>query len=247
MAFQLPIGCLPDAGGGVGQDMTGKNLMHILENAFSIGLCGAEAKDFAESFAVHLCGKIREGKDALDFGGEEEGLAERGIKQGFDAEAVTDEDQLLRGILPEGEGEDAIEGGEEGKAAEKESLQDDLGVTGGFEESALPKQLFAKGGAVIDFSVKDNGTAAATLPGTLAHHGLRAALGIEDGEADVGEADVPLQVDAVPVRAAVLLHSAHGLQYLVVFPGILPEVSVEITKSGDATHVRGSFLNIVTL
>ena len=236
MAFQLPVRSLTDARGGEGQHVTWKDLMYILKDAFSIGLCRAKTKDFAESFAIHLCRKIGEGKDPLDFGGEEEGLTKGGVKQWFDAEAVADEDQLLRGILPEGEGEDAIEGGEEGKAAEKESLQDDLGVTGGFEESALPKQLFAKGGAVIDFSVEDNGTVATSLPRALAHHGLCTALGIQNGKADMGKTDMPLQVDAIPIGTAVFLHPAHGLQYLIIFPGILPEISVEITKSGDATH-----------
>ena len=101
----------------------------------------ADGEYLGQPFGVDLGRKIRMGENRLRLGAEEKKLAHVGIEQRLDAEPVADEEQLLLRLVPDGEGEDAVEPVHAGLAPLDISLQQHLGVAGRAEAVAAGEQL----------------------------------------------------------------------------------------------------------
>jgi len=118
--------------------------------------------------------------------------------QGFYAETVTGDEQALGVAFPDGEGEHAIELGQQRFAPGVVTLEQHFGVTTGIEGVAKGFQLFTQFRKVINRAVERQGQAQLGVD-----HRLGGAVRqVHDFQASMAQGNRPLGMEAPRVRAA---------------------------------------------
>ena len=108
MAFQLPVRGHLYVRTVVFQKVPRQNLVNVAEDALAVGFCGAQAEDLAEALLVDLSRKAGIRENALELGGEEEGLADHGVEQRLYSQPVADQKELFQAFVPNRKGKDAV-------------------------------------------------------------------------------------------------------------------------------------------
>ena len=178
-------------------------------------------------------------QDALDLGGEDELRAGRAllhrVVERLDAEEVARAEELAGGAVPDGEREHAAQAVEHALAPGEVAREQHLGVRARLELPALGLELRAQVAVVVDLAVEHDGVVALRggrlraragravghergggdgggMIAGRAHHGLVAALEVDEREPPVPERDAVVYVLPLAVRAAMRHDVAHGLQ-----------------------------------
>jgi hypothetical protein len=168
------------------------------------------------------------GQDGFRLGPEEHPARPRGVVERFDAKPVAGQEQCLRGVVPHGEREHAVQVGDALGAPLQVDVEQHLGVGPGAEAVAVGDQLGAQLGEVVDLSAETEHDLAAP-PGA---HGLGSALDVDHREPGVPDPSGGREPHAVRVRAPAAQGLGHGFQDLAVGA----QVSLVVDPAGDATH-----------
>jgi len=194
-----------------GEGLGGAELVDVGEGALGGGDV-AEEQVVGEGVVV---GAGVEGvglEEGFGLAGEEESAGGVGVVEGFLAYAVAGEEELLFGLVPEGEGEHAAEVGGAVGAVLFVEVEDDFGVGLGAEAVAGGLEVAAEGFEVVALAVVDEVEGA-----VFVGHGLVAGGEVDDGEAAMGQAaggGVGVEVDAAAVGAAVGEDGGHAREFV---------------------------------
>jgi hypothetical protein len=109
-------------------------------------------------------------------------------------------EKLTLFFIPDGEGEHAVQFFDGFGAFQHEQAQDDLSVGIGEELAALTGQLLAQLHVVVDLSVVNDPVA----PGLVAHGLVPGRAEVNDAQAQVGDAQVVVDIITAVVGTAVL-------------------------------------------
>ena len=170
------------------------------------------------------------GEQRLDIRGEAQQTPLLRPIQGFDAEAITREEELAPVRVPEREGEHPVQPLHAAGAPGVPCLEDDLGVAVGEEVVAAPLQLAAQRRIVVDGAIEDQ-----RQPQLSVHHGLIGAhREVDDGEAAVTEGQGAVAVAPAVVWAAAHQLGHHGLDRFEA--GWRP---IETQLTADTAHRTG--------
>jgi len=130
--------------------------------------------------------------------GKAQALAGARQVQGLDAETVTGDEQALGIALPDGEGEHAVELGQQGFAPGVIALEQHFGVAAGIEGVAQGFEFLAQLREVINRAIERQGQ-----PQSGIDHRLGGAVRqVHDFQASMAQGNRPLGLEAPRVRAA---------------------------------------------
>jgi len=151
-----------------------------------------------------------------------------GVAERLDREAVAREDEPPFTLVPERERPHAVEALEAVGTPRRIRVEDDLGVGLRAEASATALEVAAELDVVVDLAVVGDPEA----PLGEAHRLVTCGRRVDDAQAPVGQADSAVQVDAVPVRAAVNEAGAHAFER-----GLVDRLARPLPDPGDAAHL----------
>ena len=128
---------------------------------------------------------------------------DHGVVERFDAESISRAEQSLLLLVPDRKSEHASQAIDATLTVATVGAEDGLGIGPGTK--TLRADFSPKLKVVVDLTVVDNAGAA------LVDHRLRAGIRIEDGQANMGETDVPLvsKPEPLAVRSAVSQEFLH--------------------------------------
>ncbi len=144
--------------------------------------------------------------------------------KGLDAQAVAGQDEFPRFRIPEGDGEHAVQLGDEVLAVLLVEVDDDLGVGVGVETVAAGQQSGLEGREIEDLAVVDDPDRRVLVVDGLAPGGQ-----IDDAQAAHPQRNRPVGVITVFIRAPVNDDVAHG-------PGQGPGVLGQARRSVDPAN-----------
>src|SRR5918999_4016391 len=178
-----------------------------------------------EGGAVDLGCRNARLEQGADLGGDRHSGAVAPPVQGLDAEIVAGGDEPLPVLVPEDEGEDAVELADALGAALLVGVDDGLGVGVRGEAVAALLESGAKGALVVDLAVDDDGDGA-----VLGVERLVAPGDVDDGEPGVGERGGAGAPDPLAVGPAVPKRLEHPLG------GVLAQGASRVEERADAAH-----------
>ena len=144
--------------------------------------------------------------------------------EGFDAQAVAGQDQFFRLRVPEGDGEHAVEMGDEVLAVFLVKVDDDLGVGVGVETVAAGQKRGLEGREIEDLAVVDDPDRLVFIMDGLAPGGQ-----VDDAQTAHPQGNRAVGVISVLVRAPVDDDVAHG-------PGQGPGVLGQSRRAVDSAN-----------
>ena len=190
---------LRDQGGG------GRELADALEER-ARGGDEAAGEVVVERRAVELRVGQAGLEERADLGGDRGAATVAAPVEGLDAELVARGDEAVAAVVPEREGEDAVEAADAVGAVLLVGVQNGLAVGAGGEAVAALLEAGAQGAVVVDLAVGDQRRGA-----VLRHQRLLAAGHVDDRQARVGERHRPDAPDRVAVGSAVPERLDHAL------------------------------------
>ena len=165
----------------------------------------------------------------LDLGGEPEAPATSPVEQRANADAVAHQQQAAALGIPQCNGELAVEVLDKAFTIAVVEVQDDFGVGFGAEPVPHGQQRFAQFDVVEDLTVEAHPDAATRIA-----HRLGTIDQINDGQARMGQADAPVDVETFGVRSAMRERRDHRLK--IAARGFRGRGRAQ--EAGYATHGR---------
>src|SRR5262249_9527191 len=147
-------------------------------------------------------------QDRLRLGGEEQSSGRAGVVQRLLAHPVAGEHQTLRGCVPQGEPEHALELVDELEPVLLVEMRDHLGVAAGPETMARAREALAQRAVVVDLPVADDQHVAA-----LVRARLRTALDVDYREAPTAEPRPSVDEHPIAVGTAVDQRPTHPAEH----------------------------------
>ena len=226
VVVDLPVALGRDPAVADPHAVAGQELAHALEQGLA-GQAELEGQVVLEPLEVRADGR-QERQQRLRLRGEVEDVADLGVVERLDPEAVARAEQLLLALVPERVGEHAAQAVERVRAPAVVGAHHDLGVAVGPEAAAA--DLRAQLGVVVDLAVV--GEPAVRV---VAHRLVPGGRGIDDREPAVTEPDVAALVrpDARVVGPAMGDQAAHRLEARLEIRDRLP---AHVYRSTDAAH-----------
>ncbi len=188
-----------------------------------------EREDLVDAGEIGCRADLAGGEEGLCLGAEHEGaVAEQGVVEGPNAEAIADECQPAPRGLPPGERELAVEPIERVDAVPLQQPQHDLGVAGRGEGLTPCSQRRAQLRVVVDLAVVDED---APVPGSL--EGLPAAGQVEDRESRRHEPRARVERESEAVGATMANRPGHPAEGQLVdrLRGVRADDSCEAAHS----------------
>jgi hypothetical protein len=171
------------------------------------------------------------GKQGFDLGAEQQPAADLRVIERLHTEAVAHERQRSLELVPDGEGEHAVEPVQARGAPFLPRPQHDLGVAARAEGLAACVELARQLAEVVELAVVDEHVTA-----VLARHRLVTRVGhVEDREAVVGEADGTADVGAAVVRAAMGDRDGHRVDL-----ALRHALAAQVEDARDPAHQAGA-------
>ena len=211
------------------EEVAGQQLADSLEERLA-GEAELEGQVVLQPLEVGLDGR-KERQQRLRLGREVEDVADLGVVERLDAEAVAHAEQLLLGFVPDGVGEHPAQVAERLRSPAVVRAHDDLGVGAGAPRAS---ELRAQLGVVVDLAVV--GQPAARL---VAHRLVAGGAGVDDAQPPVAEAHVAALmrpgsgVVGTPVGDQVVHHLEPGRQVGDGLPA-------QVDGSADSAHGWGA-------
>jgi len=156
-------------------------------------------------------------------GGEEPPAGRQSVIEGLLAQAVAREEETANTVVPDRQGEHPVNPLDEARPPLEIRAQDDLGVAASGEEASLATKLLAEGGVLVGLTIEEQHH-------SLANHGLRPCLQIEDRQPAVSQGCGGVDVEALSIRSAVGQRPGHPPQRLAIRRGL------EIDVAADPAH-----------
>ncbi|MNO50300.1 hypothetical protein D3C76_406710 [compost metagenome] len=176
----------------------GLQLLHIGQQGAWCRYHGVEVQVVVEGHGVEHRVDVAALEQCRQGRGKAQALAVARQVQGFDAQAVAGQEQALVVALPDGQGEHAVELGQQGRAPGVVALEQHLGVAVGPEAVAQGLQLLAQFGEVVDGAVEGQRQA----QGVVDHRLRRAVRQVHDLQAPMAQGDRALAMEAPGIRAS---------------------------------------------
>jgi len=186
-----------------------------------------EGKVFQKGFEVEFARDGAVGEDGFLLRAEEEGVSGEDVVERFDAVTVAGEEERGARLVPEGEGEHAVEALDAGGAPLDIGVERDFGVGARGEDVTERFERFAEFAEIVDFAVEGDGEVAAGGDAGLVSGGGE----VDDGEPPVSEAEEAVDEEPFSVRSAM----GDGVGHFSQGDGG-DGAAVEVEDSGDAAH-----------
>ncbi len=179
-------------------------------------------------------------QQCLDFGAEDQDPVPDRVINRPDAHPIPCQHELVRGAVPQGKGEVAVEILDATNSLPPVSLQDHFRIGGGPKPIPGRDQLLLELDVVEDLSVERHPDGL-----ELVGHGLPAARQVDDAQPDVSQAHRPIEVDSPAVRATVPDRREHPLEHTTrrQVPPRCPIESRDSTHAGSVLIIRIGFVN----
>jgi hypothetical protein len=180
-----------------------------------------------EALQVEVRLDPRQGEDRLDLGREGQRVGRPGDEQRLDPQPVPGQEERGRQVVPDGEGEHAVQPVQAPGAPSIVGVKDHLRVGSGLEGVARPLELRAKLPMVVDLAVEHDPCGAGGVG-----DGLVAPFGVDDGQPLAGHPRRAPTEDSCRVGPAMGQRGVHRLQE----PLLHLAIRLEVEDAGDPTH-----------
>ena len=193
------------------QPMAGFQHVHVLHQG-GRGVHGLVAQVVHQGIGVHAAGHQAGSQQGPHFRSEGEVLVATVVVQGFDAQAITGDEELLRVLVQHREGEHAFQARQAGRAPMQVGRQEHLGIRVGAEgirnRGAL--QLGTQRTVVVDLAVEGDHVAAIGRAEGLVSAGTE----VDDAEAAMAQHGIATNVHTSGIRTAMGHGIGHALHPL---------------------------------
>ncbi len=232
--FQLPVAAFADAVPVEDEYAAGFDLT----DARPHGRPGVEqqAVGLSQAVGVHAGPDLRMGEERLGLGGEGETAVDGCPVERLDAEPVAHQQQPLGALVPDGEGEHAVQVSGDVLTPFGTGAQDHLGVAAGTEAVSQVRQSGPEFVVVVDLAaVAEDEVGFVRSVG----HRLDTAGRVDDGQPAMTDGGAFAEPDAAGVGAARSEGGGHGFDGRCLGAGVV----VEGRPAGDSAHSGGSWVS----
>ncbi|MNK84157.1 hypothetical protein D3C87_1039970 [compost metagenome] len=172
-------------------------------------------------------------EDGLGLRAEEHTAIGGVVVERLDAEPVPHQHQFLARLIPDGEGEDAVQLVDHVRLPLEVAAQEHFGIALRGEPVPQGFQLLTQFAVVVDLAVVgQHGQRDVPLRALRGKHGLGATRRIDDREPAMAQGHVEARPGPAVVRATLTQGLGHGLDG----PAFLLEVTLEVEPPGYSTH-----------
>ena len=201
-------------------------LLDVGINAAGAGEMAVE-KILGERGGIDRAADPRVLEQCLDLRPEHQCLAVAPIVKRFLTRAVASQKQSLGAIIPQGDGEHAVQFAQAVRALLLVQVDDGFAIGMSLEIVAALQQPLAQFAVVINLAVENQGD----VPGFVGER-LVAGLKVDDAQPPDGQRDVRQLKSSAAVRSAMEDASCHRVDALTVLQGLKPQIE----NSTNSTH-----------
>ena len=235
MAAQAPVPPDPRPLRRVHQGVSRAQFAHPAENPVPRRAARPEQEDLGQALAIDLRRHRRVGQQGLEFRAEQEGAAAFGVEERFDAHPVPGQEEFLVRLVPDAEGEDAVEPLKAVRAPLDVGEQEHLGIGVALEGMPSGAQFLAQILRVVKLAVVGQDVDLLPAP---PDHGLPAPRRVHDYQAAVAQGGAVRQPDPRVIRPPFGQGGGHCLQDRPR----LTQIRLPIDPTGDAAHTGPPFV-----
>ena len=190
-----------------------------------------EGEDLVERERIELCAHSGHCQQRLDLRSEIKAARVGGVVERPDSHPVARHHQALATLVPDREGEIAVEVRNAIDPLLLVELEENLGVGIGSKVMTALDHRLAQFDVVEDFAVEGDADVA-----ICTQHRLLAGRDVDDAQPCVAETRVTVEMDAVFVRTAMIQRANHPREHHLVL-----EARWSTVEAGNATHLRTAF------
>ena len=200
---QIPVGLLCHLARFNREMMSGRQLVDVFEQGFGSGQV-MEREKFPNGRQIDFTRHLRVGNDGLQFGGKVKCRFRLTKIERFDAHAVACHEQPPLSCVPDGKGKHPAQFPHAVRPEFLIGMDDDFCVRLRPEDMAFGQESFAQFLKVVNLPVENNPDGFVFI-----RHRLRAGVEVNNGQPEMTQAGVGVQMNSFTVRAAV----AHGIEH----------------------------------
>ena len=222
----LPVGALGDAVGRDLEQLPRPQAHDVTEDGLPSRVV-LERQVVVERLGAEGAAHRPIAQEGLDLRGERQPAVADRVVERLLPQAVAVEEKAAAPIVPQSNGEHAVQALDEGGPLLLVEVDEDFGVGAGAEMVPLRLELGTEVGIVVDLAVEDRPHRA-----VLVRDRLPAIGEADDAQAAVAHAERAAEVEPVLVGAAVRDGPVHGPQQ----PGVDRPLGVEVEEAADPAH-----------